>query len=284
MLQSIISLAGYFSVKIIQFMLRFLPYRRISDAGALAGNFFEIIGTRKKVAIENIRQSNLALDSSQAANLIGRSYSYFGRTFFELLALDKIRLREDRDFELIVPDRFYQNIEKGAIFISAHIGNWELMGKVLAEHQVPMAVVVKRQQNGRVDRLVTFVRERSGMIVVYDDEAVRLRGLIEKKYCIALLSDQDFGGNAVPVNFLGRPCFAAEGPVFLAKKFKIPVFMCFAVRQDDYFHRFEIMPFEYDMALGSESLVQAYTNEIEKVVSKHPAQWLWHHRRWKVHA
>lgn len=278
----IISIIEYSLVWILQLGLRLLSYRRISDVGALTGFFFKTLGIRKQVAVENVRRSNLKI--AQVLQLVANSYQYLGRTFFELLALDRIKLKQERDYKLILPSGFYDRIAGGAIFVSAHIGNWELMGKVLAEKQVPMAVVVKHQQNVGIDRLINRQREKSGMVVVYEDEMMKLRRLIEDKYCIALLSDQDFGDNTVPVNFLGQPCFATEGPIYLANKFQIPILMCFAIRQNNYFHRFEIIPLELHTSLTTGQQVQRYTTEIEKMVAAYPEQWLWHHRRWKVHA
>lgn len=278
------SASGYFVVRLLQFVLRTLTYRRISDAGAFAGTVFEKLGIRKQTAFQNILQSNLKCTRAEASEIVSQSYKNLGRTFFELLALDHIQLNEGRDFELILPENFSEQIKGGAIFVSAHTGNWELMGKVLAEKKIPLAVVAKRQYNEKVDQLIYDQRQASGMKVVYDDETIKLLRLIEKKFCIALLSDQDFGDNTVPVSFLGRPCFAPEGPVFLSGKFNIPIFMCFAVRQEWYFHRFEIRRLDVERATGNDMKVQTYTSEIEKIIKAHPEQWFWHHRRWKVHA
>ena len=278
------SAIGFFLLKILFFALRLFPYRRISDAGALVGILFEKIGIRKKTAMQNFLQSDLHQGSFRAKEIISESYHNFGRTFFELLALDRIRLAEGKDFELVLPEKFYDNIAKGAVFVSAHIGNWELMGKILIGKKIPLAVVVKRQYNDRVDRLICRQREKAGMAVVYDDELFKLRRLIEDRYCIALLADQDFGDNTIPVQFLGRECYAQEGPVYFARRFNLPVFFCYALRRNKYFHHFEIKGLKMDVSKNDASLVQYYTDEIEKVVRADPSQWLWHHRRWKVRA
>lgn len=282
--KKISSASGYFVVRILQLFLRALSAHRISDLGAFTGVLFERLGIRKQTALDNIRKSNLNLAVPLALETISQSFRNLGRTFFELLALDRIRLIEGRDYELSTPGNFTEQIKNGAIFISAHTGNWELMGKILAEKNIPLAVVAKRQYNKKVDRLINEQRQAAGMKVVYDNETIKLLRLIENKFCIALLSDQDFGDNTVPVTFLGRTCFAPEGPVFLARKFHIPIFMCFAIRQGCYSHRFDIRPFEADLSMSNQELVQAYTDEIEKFVKSRPDQWFWHHRRWKVHA
>ena len=278
----ILSASGYYVVRTLQSILRLLSYHTVSNLGAFTGAAFEKLGIRKRTALDNIFQSDIKSDIVN--EIISQSYRHFGRTFFELLILDRIRLKEGRDYELKLPDHFESQIRNGAIFVSAHTGNWELMGKILSEKGIPLAVVVKRQYNERVDQLILEQRQAAGMKVVYDDETIKLLRLVENKFCIALLSDQDFGDNTIPVNFLGRPCFAPEGPVFLAKRFDIPIFMCFAIRQGCYFHRFEIRPFEADLSMSNKELVQAYTYEIEAAVRIHPEQWFWHHRRWKVHA
>jgi KDO2-lipid IV(A) lauroyltransferase len=278
------SFIEFFLLRTLLFVLRLLPYRKISDTGALAGMIFELFGIRKKTAIQNILQSDLNQSSIKAKEIISESYRNFGRTFFELLDLDRIRLAEGKDFELVLPEKFYDDINKGAIFVSAHIGNWELMGKVLASKGIPLAVVVKRQYNDRVDRLISRLRKKVGMVVVYDDEPLKLLRLIEDRHCIALLADQDFGDNPVPVHFMGRECYAQEGPVYFARRFNLPVFFCFALRRNKYFHHFEIQRMKMDFSKNNETLVQHYTDAIEKIIRIDPSQWLWHHRRWKVHA
>lgn len=275
---------GFVLVLCIQWVFKLLSYRRVSDIGSVFGYIFEKIGFRRKVAIENILLSSLYTDPAVSSEWVSKSYRNLGRTFCELLTLKDIQLKKSLDYELILPEGFYEHIQGGAVFISAHTGNWELMGKILTDHKIPLAVVVKRQGNVRIDHLINRQREKSGMRVVYAYETVRLLSLLKEKYCIALLSDQDFGDNKVPVHFLGRPCFAPEGPVFFAKKFQMPLFICFALRLEKYYHRFEIRAFEYDGSLPDTILVQSYTSEIEKIISAHPDQWLWHHRRWKVHA
>ncbi len=274
----------YLLVKFLSALLGRLSYRRISDTGSWAGRLFDAIGIRKKVGLENLLLSDLQLTPDAAKSTLSASYRHFGRTFFELLALDHIRLKEGTDYELLLPPQFEQDLAQGAVFVSAHMGNWELMGKVLAEKGIRLAVVVKRQYNDQVDRLICQIRERAGMVVVYDHDLLRIRRLIGERYCIALLSDQDFGTNDIPVRFLGRDGLSQEGPVFFARKFHLPVFFCFALRKDRYFHHFEIRRLDIDLAGETRAAVQQYTNEIEKIVRSWPSQWLWHHKRWKVHA
>jgi KDO2-lipid IV(A) lauroyltransferase len=264
----------YFFLKTIQTILSRFSYRRISDAGAWAGNLFDAAGIRRKVALDNL--AGLVSDPEEVLRL---SYQNLGRTFFELLCLDRIHLDAGSYYHLDLPADFFEAIAGGAIFISAHTGNWELMGKILIEKKVPLAVVVRKQKNIHVDRLINAQRERAGMKVIYDDDPVALRRCLDEKYCIALLADQDFGQNSIPVTFFGRPCLAAAGPEFFTKKFNRPAFLCLAMRKDKYFHRFSIVRFESEA-----SFTQDYTTAIESAVRRDPGQWFWHHRRWKVHA
>ncbi len=265
-----------YGLRAIQKILSRFPYPKISDAGACVGALFYAAGIRRAVAADNLLHSGMKFHDKKILYL---SYQNLGRTFFELLLLSRIRLSEPGDYRLELPPDFFKDISGGAIFISAHLGNWELMGKVLVERKIKLAVIVRRQRNRMVDRLINEQRERAGMKVIYDDDPAALVQCVREKYCLALLADQDFGNNAVPVTFFGRDCFAAAGPEFLAKKFNLPGYICLASRERKYGHRFWIERLE-----PGKAFTQAYTAAIESAIRLYPEQWFWQHRRWKVHA
>jgi KDO2-lipid IV(A) lauroyltransferase len=266
----------YLLLRTIQKLLSGFSYRSISNVGAWAGRIFYRMRVRRAVAENNLLRSNLGQD---VRKVLCASYENLGRTFFELLLLDHIHLTETSDYRLDLPSNFLAATARGAILISAHLGNWELMGKILVARGIPLAVVVRKQKNSYVDRMINDQRQQAGMKIIYDDDPIALRKYMDEKYCLALLADQDFGNNTIPVTFFGRACRAAAGPQFLARKFNLPVFMCFAERVNGHGHRFTVEPFE-----SCGSFTQDYTTAIETAVRRVPEQWFWQHRRWKVHA
>ncbi|MBX7151502.1 lysophospholipid acyltransferase family protein [bacterium] len=249
---------------------------RASNAGAWCGRLFYKLGIRKKVTIANLLAAGIVTEEVAAKRLGRKVYQNLGRTFFELLILREIDVSDETFFCLEIPDGFEEAIKNGAIFISAHIGNWELLGKKLVQRGIRLAVVVRKQTNPFIDRLVNHEREACGMKVVFDDEPLKIRQLIDEHYCIGLLSDQDFGSNTVQVEFFGRKCFAPSGPEFLTAKYRLPVFMCLAQRVDKNRHIFKVEQLQM-----VQNFTQTYTSKIEAAVREMPEQWLWAHKRWK---
>ncbi|NUM81369.1 lysophospholipid acyltransferase family protein [bacterium] len=256
-----------------QKILRHISVDHASDAGAWCGRFFYRIGIRKKVTITNLVAAGMASDAVAGKRLGREVYENLGRTFFELLVLRNL---DEKIFRVEIPSGFEETVKNGAILISAHLGNWELMGKALVQREIRLAVVVRRQSNLLIDRLINEERKSCGMEIVFDDEPLKIRRLIGEHYCIGLLSDQDFGNNTVPVEFFGRKCFAPAGPEFLMLKYQLPVFMCLARRIEKYNHVFKIEPLEV-----TQNFTRLYTAKIEQAIRKNPGQWFWAHKRWK---
>ncbi|MFO7893228.1 MAG: lysophospholipid acyltransferase family protein [Longimicrobiales bacterium] len=103
---------------------------------------------------------------------------------------------------------------------------------------------------------------------------------------VALLADQDARDRGVFVPFFGRPASTHRGPALLALRSGAPVFMATAVRRPDGRYRIRVrrvpVPDGEDDAEREERLTAALAAALESVVREDPAQYLWHHRRWKT--
>jgi len=263
---------------VFQKVFQILSYPKISDLGAWLGRFFWLTRIRKKVAWDNIRHCLPHISEEGSRQILLGSYENLGRTFIELLFLRKIDCRRSGYICIEACPEFFQNPQRQAVYISCHLGNWELMAKMLVNLGVRLGVVVRRQSNPLVDRLINRQREDCGIRTVSEEDLHGIRSLIDSGYSIGLVSDQDFGDNTIPVHFFGRPCFAPGGPEFFSNKFGLRVFTCFAVREKSYHHKIIINSFH-----STDQFAQGYTNQIETAIREFPDQWLWHHRRWKVH-
>lgn len=178
--------------------------------------------------------------------------------------------------------------ERGIIFVTGHLGNWELGGAATAARGIPLAAVALRQGNPLFDRDLVGTRERLGMRVIYKKDAPKevLRALSAGDG-VALVADQNPIRGGIPVEFFGREANTARGPAVLALRTGAPVFLAVALRVEggdvDYSVEFREVPVERtgDMDADVHGLVQAYTRLLEDSIRSHPEQYFWHHRRWK---
>ncbi len=279
---SVIHYFEYFLLRLVRAFLWFFPLRVISATGAFAGLIFYTLGIRKAVARDNIILAGICKDSRHLKQLLKSNYKNLGRTFTELLMNDRLPIKEGRNFRWDIPSDFLTVIRRGAILISGHIGSWELMGQALVQYGVKLAVVVRRQANPLTDRYINRIRQRCGMDVVYDEELFKLRRHLADGHAIALLADQDYGKPGEPVVFFGRPCRAPAGPGRLAVRLKIPVYLCTSYRKNGVDFTFSIKPVPFSDEADIGEITSRYTAMLETLIRKHPDQWLWQHKRWKL--
>ena len=164
---------------------------------------------------------------------------------------------------------------RGVIFVTGHLGNWEIAGSYFAARGVPIDAIARGAANPEFERWVTATRERLGMRIIHDSEAVRRtpRALRENRV-VAFLSDQGALGLASTyVPFFGRPAKTPRGPAVFALR-----------RPDGTFHlAIERVPVTEtgDRERDVDAIVATYTSMLETWVRRVPEQYFWQHRRWR---
>ena len=172
---------------------------------------------------------------------------------------------------------------KGIIYLTAHIGNWELMGAYLSMAGYPVNVVAKEIHNSRVNHMLVRMRKNRGVSTVYRDGRGNVRkmvGILRKKEMLGILIDQDTRVGGIFVDFFGRPAYTPTACSQFARLKDTVVIPGFIYRKPGLSHRIEVM----DPVPGGrdiESETQGYTRIIESFIKRHPSQWVWMHSRWK---
>ena len=268
-----------------------LGIRRASNVGARIGALgYWPLGIRRDVVTRHLAACFPGLDASQRGALARESYEHLGRVAMESALLSRLGPESLRAlFERI---EGWDVIErgrargKGLVLVAGHLGNWELSGACLSALGVPLVAVAKRQLNLLVDGFVNRTRRRLGMVVVFDEDAVRkLPRLLKEGYGIGLLADQSGLGAATHVPFFGRPARTPRGPAVFALRFGAPLIYVLAARQPNgnFVLHIEEVPV---LATGNldadvDATVTRFTAVLEKWVRRYPGQYLWAHRRWK---
>jgi KDO2-lipid IV(A) lauroyltransferase len=150
-----------------------------------------------------------------------------------------------------------------------------------------MQAVARYMANPLFDRYLTRTRERIGMTVVHDDEAVRrVPRALRSGHAIAFLIDQGAVGLASTwVPFFGRLAKTPRGPAVFALRLGAPIVFGAAIRQPSGRFRLSFEPIDStptgNLEADVERIVTEYTAVLERWVRRAPEQYFWHHRRWK---
>lgn len=172
---------------------------------------------------------------------------------------------------------------RGVIFVTGHIGNWELMAATLARLGYPIFTVAKRSYDPRFTKMIEAARLRFGVRVIYRGDkgaAAAMLRVLRNNGILGFLIDQDTDVPSITAPFFGRPAKTPSGPAVFAHRTFAPMVGGAIFRKTaDGSHRIEIVPIgpATDVVQTTARLNQFLENRIRR----HPTEWVWFHRRWK---
>ncbi len=279
-------------VKIISAIVRTLPHQFALCLGRLLGVIiFYMIPIRKKVAMNNILYAFPEKNKKERKNIIRRCYINFALNMIEFIRLSKLSKDFYSSYITYVNVELLQKAyeqKKGALCMSGHFGNWELLGAAIHAQGYDLSGIARRQRNHLVDRLINENRRAAGLGVI--ELGMAIRGVfraLQRNQFIAILADQDARRKGIFVDFLGHPSSTATGPAVLALKFGCPIIFACCVRGKKGRHTifFEWIDYSDLDGVTDENiriLTQRHAQTLEKYVRTYPDHWFWMHRRWKT--
>jgi KDO2-lipid IV(A) lauroyltransferase len=176
--------------------------------------------------------------------------------------------------------------ERPAIFVSAHLGNWELAAAAAKVLHLPLTVIYSPQRNGTIDRMLQRARAALACGMLPKQASIHaLMAEIKAGRSIGVLMDQRYDeGDTVP--FFGRPAPVALAPAMLAARLDLAFIPARVERLEGTHFRItlfaEIRP---DPTRGSvrdvarDMTARAYAL-FESWIRERPEQWLCVKLRW----
>ncbi|HUJ78786.1 MAG TPA: lysophospholipid acyltransferase family protein [Nitrospiria bacterium] len=276
-------------------LLNRLPRRPALWIGAVGGRLVcALDGRHRRLVQEQLRMAFPDWPSEHIRRTAWACYGHFGRSAAEFARLG----RDDRETilnQVMVEGREHLDralaAGRGVLFLTAHLGNWELMAVVCNLLGYRLYPVARPLDNPWLNRLIDRIRSRHGSTVISKKEESAPRDLIHALRdgaCVGILLDQNMATyDGVFVNFFGRPACTAKGLALIARRTGAPVVPAFIAREADSRHRITILP-SVEFSHGRDVKADVIANTarctaiIERMVRRHPDQWLWMHRRWKT--
>jgi Kdo2-lipid IVA lauroyltransferase/acyltransferase len=178
----------------------------------------------------------------------------------------------------------------GVLYLTGHIGAWELSSFAHALYGYPLHYIARPLDNKRLDALVNQYRCSSGNRPIFKNESARVMlKILKDSGTIGILADQNtMPEEGVFVDFFGKPACATTGIARVALHTGaavVPGYACWDETIQKYRLRFE-PPVELIRAGDTERDVfentQRFARVIEEIIRKHPDQWVWVHKRWKT--
>jgi KDO2-lipid IV(A) lauroyltransferase len=269
--------------------LSLLPYWFIYGfADILFLLLYYVIGYRRKLVMENLRNAFPEKTEEQLRLISRRFYRDFIDNFLEAVKLLSISRRElDKrfrcDYSLI--ERLYAEGKSCQLHLG-HVFNWEYANAACSA-SVPFKflVVYMPVRSKPVDRLFRKLRERFGTILL---PATEMRKAMipyrREQSVLVLVADQNPGSpqNSYWCDFMGRPAPFVKGPEKGARFNNIPaIFASIRKVKRGYYKADLVMGAQEPRDLPEGELTRRFVRFLENEIREQPEIWLWSHRRWK---
>lgn len=294
--QTIVDAAGWALTRGFRGLIRALPHRAARPLGATLGDLACRLDRRHpRVARYNLEVVMPELAPDRRRRLIARCFEHFGAVLVENVSLgrfDPIGFCERLTLEGWQHLEAAESRDRGTLIVTAHLGNWEIVGYALALYKGPTHVVARPTRNRWVERDLVRFRERFGNRTIYKRGAARrMLGALKRRERVAYVIDQRVHPNeGIETPFFGRTSFTSPLLATLSLRTGAPVVPMFAYPEPPDRFRVVVHP-PIDPPDGSEAVVEEGVREltlrylavIEEAIRERPEMWLWMHERWRKH-
>lgn len=175
----------------------------------------------------------------------------------------------------------------GAVMVTGHVGNWELLFRRALALGMDAYAVGKESHDPRFTSLMERIRGAERVIWRGEEGASRkMLRVFRKDAYLAMLIDQDTKVQGVFVPFFGELAHTPRAAADLVLRTGAGVAVAFIHRKEGGGHRVEAREVSFEPSGDREAdvlaLTAAMTKEIEEEIRRHPHEWVWMHPRWKT--
>jgi KDO2-lipid IV(A) lauroyltransferase len=284
----------YLPVRLLATLVGALPRLWARGIGLGFGYFTFLLYPRlRRVGRRNLDLAFPGTNADEKSRILRGVYMNLGRLFAEFCLFP--RYTSENVSRVAVYEGFENFAEaqargKGVVFLTAHLGGWEVASFAHSLYGHSMDIVMRPLDNPYVNALVDRYRTLHGNRTFPKQDFARgLLTALRKVATVGILMDT----NMTPpqgafVDFFGVPACTATGLARVALHTGAAVLPAFGV-WDKELSKYRIC-FEPALDLVRTGNVEAdalantamFTKVIERYVTKYPDQWLWVHRRWKT--
>ena len=271
---------------------KLIGVRAGSYCGSLLGLLASKILAERKTALRNIQNALPHLSDQQQKDILAQNGRQSGRMFGEWPHLEQ--LSNDRERLRFIGKENVQaalDTGKAALFVSAHLSNWELAVAGLRQLVDEFGITYRVANNPYSEK---WIHQRRGAFAAYQipkgrSGARQMINLIKQNIPLTILIDHWLNAGD-PIAFFGRPTRAPSAAVKLARRFELPIVPTLIRRRTDapdavYFEQVFFPPIYVaksdNQRADIDATMRVLYDMLETWISERPEEWLWAHRRWR---
>ncbi len=264
------------------------------------GNWlYHLLPYRRGVVLENLRRVfGDVLPEGEIRRLAQAYYGHYARFLIELVRLPLMSAQRRKAWirveNMEAPLRAHAQ-GKGMFLLTGHFGNFEVSTVAgitqFPQYQGKFHFVRRPLKPQLLNSLVTWRFRRAGFGTLTKRGSLEaIFDILSQGGVVVYVLDQHASArDGVEVDFFGHPAGTFKSLAILAMESGAPVVPASSWREPDGTH---VIRFEEPLPLiecenAGEAIrrnTRAYNAVLERMLLRHPEQWIWMHRRWKLSA
>ncbi|MFG0256465.1 MAG: lysophospholipid acyltransferase family protein [Phycisphaerales bacterium JB043] len=253
---------------------------------------------RLQRAIENLSWAFPDMAMDEVHDRAIESYRHLFSLIAEIACAPSFFASDEWEQRIVFDNSIWPSVDllrehNPCVLITAHCGNWEMLGMALGNWGFPVHALYRPLDLKPLDKWVHESRSRHGLYLLDKfGAAEKFHRIIERGESIGFTADQNAGAKGVYVPFFDRLASTYKSIGLLAIQYQLPLACGFAQRLFDrktqhYQYRLAvtdlIKPEDWSNQPDPLFYVSArYRRAIEMMVRADPSQYLWMHRAWKT--
>ncbi len=262
-------------------------------AQAFAWLGFHLAKRQRETGHRNLSMAFPDMPESRRTEILRGCFQNIGRLLVEFSHFPQLNKSNIGSYVLV--DGFENYREgvrrgRGVIYLTGHLGAWELGSFSQSIFGYPLKFVVRPIANSRVEAMISKYRMLGGNAPIHRRNAARdILQALRRNEAVGILFDQNTTRDeGVFAEFFGIP--AATTPAIATFALRtgaavVPAFLLWDRNAGK--HRLSFAPPLDLIDTGDRNRdilenTRRFNRVLESYVRKYPDQWLWIHRRWKT--
>ena len=276
----------YLLLNIFSIFLAILPRSIALYLGKFFGlTLYFLIPIRKKVAYINLKIVFPEKSKKQINQIIKKSYMHYGMIMIEFIRNVSTTIKKQYYSINNQTEEILTKEKSGLIFMTAHIGNWEMLIPIISQYK-KMAAIVRTQNNSSGDKFFYKARNYNNVEIISKKGSKKkmLKSLYNNSV-LTLATDQNAKDKGIMIDFFGKPASFPKGAghFYYLTKSKIIIGFCILDKKMNYTFNLEYLEIEDNIEQKEDIIVKVnerYVNKLEKIILKYPEQYFWFHKKW----
>jgi KDO2-lipid IV(A) lauroyltransferase len=261
----------------------------------IAWLWWDVLKLRRFTVYRGLTIAFPKASKEERCRIARRSLVYMGTNLLEFLSLPSVTpewMQKNVVFHGLENYESARSLGRGLFFLSMHMGNGDFGCAMMVMRGIHLHLISKKFKSKPLNDFWFGVRESMGtrfMDPHSPKTTFEILGACKRREPVTFVLDQFMGRPyGIETEFFGKKTGTAYGLALFAIKTKAPVVPVYTYHDEQ--GKTHVV-FEKEIVASLESgnrdlqileTTQRYNAWIESVICRHPEQWMWIHRRWKM--